>query len=160
QIGATLHAMQPRWAAGFPPLDSASSLAVWLAKVHTGDVFAYPCGGEGGGSTLTLLLCTTGCALLWFGRERTQLLHLMVPFAMALVAAVLNRYPYGGVSDGSPARVMQFLAPSICLLAGLGLAGLLTFFRAPQTRRRVLRAVLVVLAAIGSVPLAAEAFHP
>ena len=44
---------------------------------------------------------------------------------MALVAAALRRYPYGGVAHGSPARVMQYLVPSICLLAGVGAAALL-----------------------------------
>ena len=42
---------------------------------------------------------------------------LLAPFALALVAASLKRYPYG-----SEARLMQFAAPSICLLSGLGAA--------------------------------------
>jgi hypothetical protein len=160
QAGATLSAMQPRWAAGFPPLGSAGKLARWLVTVHTGDIFAYPCGGEGGASILTFLLFAAGAALLWWGRRRVFLLILLAPFGMALAAAAMKRYPYGGVSDGSPARIMQFLAPSICLLAGIGSAGLLAFFRAPSSRRRALRIVLLLLAAVGSLPLAAEAFHP
>jgi hypothetical protein len=160
QAGATLSSMQPRWAAGFPPLDSAGKLARWLVTVHTGDVFAYPCGGERGASSLTFLLVAVGAALLWGGKRRVLLLTLLAPFGMALAAAALKRYPYGGVSDGSPARVMQFLVPSICLLAGLGAAGLMAFVRAPSARRRALRIVLLLLVAVGSIPLAAEAFHP
>jgi hypothetical protein len=160
QAGATLSAMQPRWSAGFPPLDSASRLARWLVTVHTGDVFAYPCGGERGASSLTLLLFAVGAVLFWCSRKRGVLLIFLAPFGMALAAAALKRYPYGGVIDGSPARIMQFLAPSICLLAGVGSAGLLACLRAPAFRRRAVRIVLLLLAAIGSVPLAAEAFHP
>jgi hypothetical protein len=55
---------------------------------------------------------------------------------------------------------MQYLVPSICLLAGLGSATLLGLFHNPRRRLRVLRVGLVVLAAVGVLPLAAEAFHP
>ena len=72
----------------------------------------------------------------------------------------MKRYPYGGVAHGSPARVMQYLAPSICLLAGLGCATVLGYFRGPRLRRWGLPGVLLVLVAIGVLPLVAEARHP
>ena len=84
----------------------------------------------------------------------------LAPFALALLAAALRRYPYGGVADGSPARVMQYLAPSICLLAGLGCTILVGCCRSPRRRLWVLRTGLLVLSAIGILPLVAEAQHP
>jgi hypothetical protein len=123
-------------------------------------MFAYPCGGERGTSGLTLLLFTAGAALLWRARKRVVLLTLLAPFGLGIAAAALKRYPYGGVADGSPARVMQYLAPSICLLAGIGFAGLLAVLGDRRPRLRVLPLALVLLAVVGAIPLAAEAFHP
>jgi hypothetical protein len=160
QAGATLAAMQVQWVAAFPPLDNALKLAGWLATVHTGSMFAYPCGGERGGSGLTLLIFAVGAGALWIGRRKEIMLICLAPFALALLAAAIKRYPYGGVAHGSPARVMQYLAPSICLLAGLGCATLLALFRTPRLRLWGLSNTLIVLAAIGILPLVAEARHP
>jgi hypothetical protein len=55
---------------------------------------------------------------------------------------------------------MQYLVPSICLLVGLGSAYSLERVRVPRLRLRVLRVGLVALAAIGAIPLAADAFRP
>jgi hypothetical protein len=160
QAGATLAAMRVQWVAAFPPLDNPLKLAGWLATVHTGSMFAYPCGGERGGSGLTLLLFAVGAAALWIGRRKGVLLICLAPFALALLAAAIKRYPYGGVAHGSPARVMQYLAPSICLLAGLGCATLIGFFRTRGLRLWGLRSTLLVLAAVGILPLVVEAQHP
>ena len=65
QAAATLTAMQAQWAAAFPPLDDPLRLAGWLVTVHTGSMFAYPCGGERGASSLTLLLFAVGAGVLW-----------------------------------------------------------------------------------------------
>ncbi len=124
-------------------------------------MFAYPCGGERGASGLTLLLFTLGAGVLWFRGRNAIVLTCLAPFGVALAAAAMRRYPYGGpVPHGSPARVMQYLAPGICLLAGLGAAAVLALYRDPRRRRRAFRAALVCLAAIGVIPLAADAFHP
>jgi len=160
QAAATLTLMQAQWGAAFPPLVDPIRLSRWFITVHTGSMFAYPCGGESGASSLTLLLFAVGAALLWYGRRKTILLTLLAPFGVALAAAALKRYPYGGVADGSPARVMQYLVPSICLLAGLGSAALLALVRDPRLRQKALRVSLILLAAVGLVPLAAESFHP
>ena len=160
QSDATLAAMQAQWGAAFPPLGDLVKLAGWLATVHTGSMFAYPCGGERGGSALTLLLFAVGAAALWIGRRKGILLICLAPFGLTLIAAAMKRYPYGGVAHGSPARVMQYLAPSICLLAGLGAATVLGYFRGPRLRRWGLPGVLLVLAAVGVLPLVAEARHP
>jgi len=160
QAAATLTIMQAQWGAAFPPLDDPMRLAKWLVIVHTGSMFAYPCGGERGTSGLTLLLFALGAALLWRRRRKVVLLTCLAPFGPALAAAAIKRYPYGGVADGSPARVMQYLVPSICLLAGLGSAAVLAWIRDPRLRLRALRAGLLVLAAVGLAPLAAESSHP
>ena len=56
QAAATLSTMQAQWTAAFPPLERpAGAWLKWLATVHTGSMFAYPCGGENGASSLTLL---------------------------------------------------------------------------------------------------------
>jgi hypothetical protein len=161
QATANLTAMQTQWVAAFPPLDDPFALIKWLAIVHTGSMFAYPCGGERGASILTLLLFTVGVGVLWYRGRQTIVLACVAPFAMALAAAAVRRYPYGGpVAHGSPARVVQYLAPAICLLAGLGAAALVALCRDPRHRRLAVRAALVSLAAIGVIPLAADAFHP
>jgi hypothetical protein len=161
QAAAHLTAMRTQWVAAFPPLYDPLALLKWLATVHTGSMFAYPCGGERGASSMTLLLFTAGAGVLWHRGRKVIVLACQAPFGMALAAAALGRYPYGGpVAHGSPARVMQYLAPSICLLTGVGGAELLALFRDPQRRRRGVRAALISLAAVGAIPLAADAFHP
>jgi hypothetical protein len=160
QAAATLKIMQAQWGAAFPPLGDPIRLAAWLVTVHTGSMFAYPCGGERGASGVTFLLCALGAALLWRRRQTAAVFTLLAPFGLALAAAAVKRYPYGGVADGSPARVMQYLVPSICLLSGVSSAALLARIRDPRWRRRALGAGLLVLALIGLVPLAAESLHP
>ena len=160
QGDATLTTMQAQWVAAFPPLSDPLKLAGWLATVHTGSMFAYPCGGERGASSLTVLLFAVGAGTLWTRQRKEIVLTCLAPFGLAIVAAAIRRYPYGGVAHGSPARVMQYLAPSICLLAGLGSAALLGLFRSPRLRLWILRSALLVLAAVGILPLVAEAQHP
>jgi hypothetical protein len=160
QAAATLTTMQVQWVSAFPPLNDPLALARWFVSAHAGSMFAYPCGGERGTSSLTVFLFIVGAAVLWYRGRRVVLLTCLAPFGIALVAASMRRYPYGGVADGSPARVMQYLVPSICLLVGLGSAFLLERVRAPRLRLRVLRVGLFTLAAIGVIPLAADAFRP
>jgi hypothetical protein len=160
QAAATLTAMQAQWGAAFPPLDDPIRLASWLVTVHTGSMFAYPCGGERGTSALTALLFALGAVQLWCRRQRVIVIACLAPLGLALSAAAMRRYPYGGVADGSPARVMQYLVPFICLLAGIGSAALLGMIREPRVRTRALGAGLIALAAIGLVPLVAESSHP
>jgi hypothetical protein len=160
QATATLGVMQAEWKAGFPPWNDVFRLPAWLAVVHTGSMFAYPCGGDRGASSLTLLLSALGALVLWRGRRRRILLTCLAPFGIALAAAAIKRYPYGAAPNGSAARVMQYLVPSICLLCGLGAAAVVEMIRDPRIRSRVVRISLIGLAAVGCIPLAAEAGHP
>ena len=153
--------MQTQWVAAFPPLTDPLALAKWLATVHTGSMFAYPCGGERGASSLSFFLFAVGAGVLWCRGRTMIVLTCLAPFGVAMAAAAIRRYPYGGpVAHGSPARVMQYLAPSICLLAGLGAAALLALFRDPRISAPGLARRSGALAAIGIIPLAADAFHP
>jgi hypothetical protein len=74
---------------------------------------------------------------------------------MGLAAAFLGRYPYGG-----SARTMQYVAPSIILMAGLGAAVLLARLPRPAWRERAPAWVLCGLAAVGLGMMAWDATHP
>lgn len=69
-----------------------------------------------------------------------------------MIAASLQAYPYGG-----SARTMQYVAPAVCLLTGLGLARVLGLARAPW---RALRVGLVLFASIGAFEMAWEVALP
>ena len=135
--------MEVYWAGSFPPRAPGPLLA-WLARVHTGYAFAYPAGGARGASSLTTGLALAGLVATIRRGSRDVLLLLLGPFALGLVAVGLGRYPYGG-----SARVMQYLAPSIILLEGLGLSVLLARACRPHRRERVSALILAGMAATG-----------
>lgn len=107
------------WSSTFPPWAEPSKFFTWFVHVHLGKMFAYPNGGNNGGSVLTFGLFCLGAGLLWKQRP-LKVLILLSPFPLMFIAASLHAYPYGG-----SARVAQHVAPAICLLAGTGLAFLL-----------------------------------
>jgi hypothetical protein len=131
------------WKTAFPPMDDAVIFARWLVQEHTGRMLAYPLGGQHGGSTVTLFLCLLGLVMLWRQGDRKWIALCLTPFAIGFLAAVIRKYPYG-----ESARTMQYIAPAVCLLAGLGLAALLSW-RVDLFKQRPLLAALSVLAAIG-----------
>lgn len=109
------------WRDAFPPLARPWRLPWWLLNVHTGNMLAYPHGGNHFGSTLTFLLVTTGTWRLWRQPKHRALLWLWLgPLAFALAAAALRKYPYG-----TSARVMLYMAPAFCFLAAEGIVTLL-----------------------------------
>jgi hypothetical protein len=150
-----LDGLRNYWAASFPPLDSPLHLLRWLVAVHTGTMFAYPGGGRGGSSTPTFLAVAAGAIGLWRRGRRGAMVLLLVPFALALGAAVLRRYPYG-----VEARQMQFLAPAICLLAGLGMAWLLDAIPWPRARRGLAALALLLLTGFALIALAGDVRRP
>ena len=112
QAAANLTAMQTQWGAAFPPVSDPLAFVRWLMTVHTGSTFAYPCGGERGASSFTLLLFLVGFGVLWYRRKKIILLTCLAPFAMAIAAAALKRYPYGGpVPHGAPRGSCNTLPP-------------------------------------------------
>jgi hypothetical protein len=154
QAGA-VGGLQRYWADSFPPLDSPVRLASWLISTHAGSMLAYPGGGSRGASSATLVLVLIAVIVLWRRRQRTILSLLVMPTGVALAIAALKFYPYGG-----QARIMQYLAPAICLLAGLGLSTLLGFLPRPSGRVAAIRGAVLILAAVGIVSLVDDFRHP
>lgn len=143
------------WKDAFPPWREPLRLAAWLVDTHTGHMFAYPLGGKRGGSIATTLACLAGLAWLW-RRARTDLAALwLAPFALALLAAAMHRYPYGGSQ-----RTMQYTAPIICLMAGLGAAVLLERVKRDATRRHLTAAAICGLAVLGFVSAVRDVARP
>jgi 4-amino-4-deoxy-L-arabinose transferase-like glycosyltransferase len=108
------------WASAFPPMDSPVGLVVWFFRSHTGNMLAYPVGGNHGGSTVTFFLIIFGIIAMWRTGHRAALCLLLSPVPLMFLAAALKKYPYG-----DSARVEQHIAPAACLLAGAGLVALL-----------------------------------
>ena len=151
RTGAT---MRVYWHHSFPPANPLHFL-IWLIRIHTGNLFAYPVGGKRGGSTATFLVFLVGLAV--FIRYRKKLLVLLLtPFALTFIAALLRRYPYGG-----SARVAQHLAPVICLLAGAGIAWLVEKFLLLESQHRlathIAGGLLLAVAVIGALR---DILHP
>jgi hypothetical protein len=146
--------MRVYWAGAFPP-PSPPRFLVWLARAHTSQMFAYPAGGDVGASTLTTAMVVTAVVAYLRRGSGTVLGLLLAPFLMGLAAAFAGRYPYGG-----SARTMQYVAPSIILLAGLGAAVLLARLPRPSWRRRAPASVFCALAAVGIGMMAWDASHP
>lgn len=144
QFAAEAQVMRDYWAAAFPPLGDPLRLPLWLVDAHTGEMFAYPLGGERGGSVLTFLCFATGIVVVWRTRAWPLASVTLATLALAFVAAALQRYPYGGHP-----RLVQYAAPLICLLAGAGLARILASDRRPRLARNVRMATAAALALIG-----------
>ncbi|HUS46804.1 MAG TPA: glycosyltransferase family 39 protein [Phycisphaerae bacterium] len=136
------------WKESFPPLNEPSKLPWWLLKTHTGNMLAYPVGGKNFGSSATFVLVIAGSVALLRSRRGRLLLLLLGPLVLALVAAAMRQYPYGG-----SARTELYMAPAFCLLAGLGLAAMLRLLvrRAHvPSAFRIAAAVLAVVAVAGA----------
>jgi hypothetical protein len=155
QRGASLPALESYWVDSFPPLDSPIRLAIWLITTHAGSMFAYPSGGGLGASSGTLILVLIAAVVLWRRGHGTILALLVMPMGVALTAAALKLYPYGG-----EARVMQYIAPAVCLMAGLALSTLLALLRRPIARAAAMRVAAITLAVMGIVALISDFRHP
>jgi hypothetical protein len=138
------NAMLSYWAGSFPPLGEPLKLAVWFVGTHTGEMLAYPVGGQRGGSTLTFLLCVVAAVVMFRRGQRTILAMVLGTLVLAFLAAAIHRYPYGGNS-----RLVQYLTPPACLMAGLGAAVLLARLRTWQAQRLAAGAVLLTMAGLG-----------
>jgi hypothetical protein len=142
--GDTEKVMADYWADAFPPWSRPWALPYWLLRVHTGALFAYPIGSDSGGGTATATCFLAGAVVLWrSGRWRSLALG-MVPLGLAFLAASARRYPYG-----EEARTMQFVAPAICLFAGLGLSHLIGMSRRPAGRRILASTALAAFLGLG-----------
>ena len=131
--------MDQYWGDIYPPLATPWKLPLWLLNVHAGDLLAYPVGGGRGASALTYIAVAVAIVGLFRKRLGAQLVLFLASPLLHLVAASLQRYPYGG-----HVKFSQHMAAIICLLAGIGTASILAWC----TRRRLFadRAVATVFA--------------
>jgi hypothetical protein len=151
--------MEAYWlqAGGFPPLDSPVQLLRWVFDVHLSDkIFSIPYGSRNGGGAICFVCCVVGAITMYRQGDRRTLTFLLATFGLALLAAALRRYPYGG-----HIRLAQFLVPAICLLAGLGAAALLSRAKRLQARRLAwgLTAALVLFGIGNTVRTVARPWH-
>jgi hypothetical protein len=142
------------WKDAFPP-DDLTQWPLWLLKVHTGNMLAYPIGANHGGSTLTFLLVLLGSVMLWRKRQRSLLALCWLPFGLNMMAAILGKYPFG-----DSARITLHLAPFICILMAHGAARALDWIRAPVWRLRLHLALHVFLLSCGLAGIVRDVLTP
>ncbi len=143
------------WNVDFPPTSGVSALGLWLIDRHTSHMFSYPIGGPHGGSTATAILVAVALGVLCRQRRWTLAALCMAPLALCFVAAALHRYPYGGSQ-----RTMQFFAPAVCILAGLGLATVVATCARWRAGRGAPAVAVGFLIALGIITLGRDLLHP
>jgi hypothetical protein len=94
-------------------------LPIWLVR-RLASIANYPF--DLGGPVL-FPLCVLGVVSLWMQRRGQMLAMLTAPIGLVLVASALHQYPFTGT------RLTLFLAPSVFILAGFGLATLVDLIR-------------------------------
>jgi hypothetical protein len=134
------------WKQAFPPLETPLKLPGWLLYVHASDVLAYPVGGPRYASTASLICVSIAIAVLVRTRRIGLLALVMLPAALNLLAAAMQRYPYGG-----HVKFAHYLAPVICMLVGLGIAALLARWQRGSGPVRI--ALIGVLATFALIAL-------
>ncbi|MGQ0637145.1 MAG: ArnT family glycosyltransferase [Planctomycetaceae bacterium] len=154
QYSATRVKMVACWAKEFPPWRQPWELFVWLVRSHTSEMFAYPLGAENGGSVLTAGCFALGLWVLWHAGRREFSVVVAACFSLAFVAALLKRYPYGGHS-----RLVQYLAPLICVAAGAGAAHLVSLLPVAG-RSRAARWLLAGCLVLGCAIIFRDGAHP
>lgn len=148
--------MQAYWSAAFPPLSEPWKLPVWLVVTHASDLLSFPAGSERGGSTITFILVIVGLITLKRQGQWGYLGLLLAPFILTLLAASLQRYPYGG-----HVKFAQHLAPAICLIAGLGLASWMHRLRNnPDRGRGAIIVALSILSMVGIGSMVRDTLNP
>jgi hypothetical protein len=129
--------MDACWVEMFPDWHRPWSVPGWVL-LSSVNVVDYCCRLVG---PLLAGLALLGAVRLARAKQRSLLALLVVPVGLALVAACLGKYPYGG------ARVMAYAAPAVVLLVGAGTPAALAWLRARQRLVALaLAGVLVFLA--------------
>jgi hypothetical protein len=142
------------WKDAFPP-DDFLHWPIWLVRVFTGNMLAYPIGANHGGSSLTFLLVLLGSVSLWRNGQRSLLALCWLPFGLNFIAAILNKYPFG-----DSARITLHLAPFICILMAHGVAQLLDWIPSPALRSRVHLALHLLLLGCGVAGIVRDVVTP
>jgi 4-amino-4-deoxy-L-arabinose transferase-like glycosyltransferase len=137
--------MSDHWASAFIDVSSPLAFGLWVLQTLTGVVFAYPIGGENGASIVSAVFFWIGLVTLWQRQQRSFVVLVLATVALALVAAALQKYPFG-----QHARIVQYFAPLACVPIGFGLARLIEVFNVNEERReRATRLVFLTLLLIG-----------
>lgn len=144
----------PMWKPTFPPVLEPWKLPAWFVLMHTGNMFAYPHGAANGGSTFTFLLVVLGAVGLWRS-DRSRVWLLLGPLVFTFAAAAFEKYPYGG-----SARTSLYMAPALCLLAGLGGDSLLRFLLRGEQVADGVKAACLGLAGFGLVASVSDLRKP
>ena len=152
-LAAPFYSKLETWRGAFPPLGRPWELPGWLVDVHTGNMLAYPQGGNNYASIATACLVLLGSIRLWRS-HRDLLILLLSPMPPMFLASCFHLYPYG-----TSARTTLFLAPAFCLLASVGAMGLIRR-RSAQGRRRWIQFAVISLGAISLVGSVANVVQP
>ena len=152
--GAEHSFMRDYWDAAFPPFQTPAKLAPWFFATLTGEMMPYPMGGKNAGSIVTFILVMTGIVTLVRARRFEFLAFLLAPIVLAFVAAAMKRYPFG-----APTRCQLYLAPTFCLMAGIGSAALIGRL-GPSARQKTSAYFLIALAVIGTSTMVRDVLHP
>ena len=120
-------ALDSCWVNAFPPWGKGAwAILAWIVK-GTLDQLNY-CIMPVGNVLVGVLV--VGAVGLWRRGERPAVVLMLVPAALALVAAFLNRYPYTG------ARILVYWTPAVALFIAAGVPPTLAWLR---RRRNSLR---------------------
>jgi len=160
QSAAELDWMRAYWHKAFPPVTRPLVLLWWVVEVHSGKMLGYPVGGAVGTGSLAFLCIVVAIVILVRRKQWKLFLLALVPMALHLVAAALQRYPYG-----MHAKLTFYLAPVYCLLIGLGGTAILCRLGSVRggTRGRAIVLLFVLLgvyALVGSGSIARDLWHP
>jgi len=150
----TVSQLEGCWVNGFPNWSRPWSVPLW-ALTATYQIFNYaisPIGGLMSGFVVF-------SAIVWSRTEkRTLLTLLLAPLGLVFLAALLGKYPYCGL------RVLVFITPAICLLAGAGAANLLAWLKSRSIGMAIALGLILALPALEAVwrtmvPLARPDLH-
>ncbi|MBA3314957.1 MAG: glycosyltransferase family 39 protein [Planctomycetaceae bacterium] len=157
QSGAELGFMTEYWRVAFPPLSEPARLPAWLLEVHTSDLLAWPVGGGRGASAFTAVLAAIGFRQLVRKRDPFWGLLLLAPAGLNILAAAMQRYPYGGHFKFS-----MYLGPAVCLLAGCGAAAWNAKLAKswPKLARGAMVGTVAVLALVAGITMARDVLNP
>ena len=157
QSGAELGFMTDYWREAFPPLSNPLQLIIWFFTVHTSELLAWPIGGARGASAFTAILFVIGLWQLLKTRNLFWSLLILGPLGLNFIAAMLERYPYGGHMKFS-----MYFGPAVCLLAGCGAAtwNARTARNRPRLARRAAIGTAAALALIACASITRDVLHP
>jgi hypothetical protein len=144
QHDAAIHSC---WVAHMPNWERPWTVPGWLLRSPL-EVCRYCCKPLG---QILAGFAVPGTLLLWRAGARTMVRLMLAPIVLALGAACLHVYPFGG------ARVMAYAAPAILLLAAAGVPTVLAWLRA---RSRFACAGLMALLLVPAASSLAQVLRP